>query len=323
MQLRRMVVILLAIIMAFVAQQAWLDIRPSQPVEVVISDGMSSADIARMLRQEGVIRSAFGFRLLARVSGMAGKLQSGQYRFDKPADLWDVLQRLKRGDVELHHITVPEGLRTDEILALLVARTGISLREWRASLKELSGDQEAEGRLLPETYAYRIPLRPGKLLGQMWQANAELVSELMPAWLPASKLLVVASIIEKETSRDNERPLVAAVIRNRLRKSMALQMDPTVIYGLWREDGRFSGNLRKVDMKRDTPWNTYVHKGLPPTPICNPGTASLKAAAHPADADYLYFVADGAGGHEFASTLKEHQKNVQRWLVIERQRKSR
>ncbi len=318
-----MAVILLAVIMAFVAQQAWLDVRLSQPVEVVISNGMSSVDIARMLRQAGVIRSAFGFRLLARVSGMAGKLQSGQYRFDKPADLWDVLQRLKRGDVELHHITVPEGLMTDEILALLVARTGIPLREWQASLKELSGTGEAEGRLLPETYAYRIPLRTGELLGQMWQANAALVSELMPAWLPAGQLLVVASIIEKEVSKDDERPLVAAVIRNRLQRRMALQMDPAVIYGLWREDGHFSGNLRKTDLERDTPWNTYIHKGLPPTPICNPGAASLRAAAHPADVDYLYFVADGAGGHVFARTLEEHRKNVSRWLVIERHRNAR
>jgi UPF0755 protein len=113
---------------------------------------------------------------------------------------------------------------------------------------------------------------------------------------------------------------VAAVIRNRLDKHMALQMDPTVIYGLWKEDGVFSGNLHKADMKRDTPWNTYTRKGLPPTPICNPGKASLLAAAHPAQVGYLYFVADGTGGHAFASDLKQHAENVRRWLKIERNR---
>ncbi len=323
MQLKQMALILGAVVLAFMAQQAWLDVRLTQPVELVVSKGMSSVEISRMLREKGVIRSAFEFRVLARISDSAGRLQSGQYRFERAVDLWDVLRRLRQGDVVLHYITVPEGLRTDEILSLLGAGTDISLNFWQEAFQEMAGGEEMEGRLLPETYTYRMPLQPKGLLEQMRQANKTLVSKLAPAWLPADQLLVVASIVEKETSKDEERPLVAAVIRNRLQRHMALQMDPTVIYGLWRVDGRFSGNLRKADMQRDTPWNTYMRKGLPPTPICHPGVASLQAAAYPANVDYLYFVADGEGGHVFASSLEEHHKNVRKWLAIERRRKVR
>jgi len=317
---RQIATILLAVIVAFAAQQTWLDVRLSRPVEVEISKGMSSTEIAHMLKSRGVIRSAFGFRLLTRALGMAEKLQSGQYRFEQAVDLWDVLQRLKQGDVVLNHITVPEGLRTDEVFELLAAGTNIPASHWRQALQKIVAGGEVEGKLLPETYTYRMPLQPGKLLRQMWQENRKLVSELVPAWLPDRQLLVAASIIEKETSKASERPLVAAVIRNRLQRHMALQMDTTVIYGLWREDGHFSGNLRKADMQRDTPWNTYTRKGLPPTPICNPGAASLRAAARPARVDYLYFVADGSGGHVFSSSLEEHRTNVRQWLAIEQKK---
>ncbi len=318
MRVMRMLAVLLVVTAAFAAQQVFLDLPVAHPVEVTIPPGAASPDIARMLKQRGVIRSAFAFRLLARLTGAGGSLQSGRYRFARPADLWEVLRRLESGDVMRRRLTVPEGLRTDEVLVLLADRTGISLQRWQSALQQVARGREAEGRLLPETYTFRLPLRPALVLSRMWRAADRLVAGLGPAWLPPEKLRIVASIIEKETARAPERALVAAVIRNRLRRRMALQMDPTVIYGLWRVDGRFSGNLRRPDLERDTPWNTYVHKGLPPTPICNPGAASLNAAAHPADTDSLYFVADGHGGHVFASTLAAHEKNVRRWLAIER-----
>ena len=306
------------LLMGMAAQQIWMDIDPGD-VQVNVPRGASSAAIGRLLKQHGVIRSAVAFRLLARFSGQGGMLQSGEYRFNHPADLPQVMDRLRRGDTILYHVTVPEGLRTDEVLTLLARETSRDEAAWRKALAILTRGEEVEGRLLPETYTYRRPVDPKALLAQMLAAHDAVMLGLLPSWTGADKLRIIASIIEKETSVARERPLVAAVIRNRLKKHMALQMDSTVIYGLWREDGRFSGNLHKRDMQRDTPWNTYVHRGLPPTPICNPGKASLEAAAHPADVRYLYFVADGTGGHAFASTLAEHDRNVRHWMRLERQ----
>lgn len=150
----------------------------------------------------------------------------------------------------------------------------------------------------------------------MVQAQEKVLKEIKPE--SVQRLRIIASIIEKETSLDKERPLVSAAIHNRLDLGMRLQMDPTVIYGIWKRDGVFSGNIQRKDLKTDTPWNTYTRKGLPPTPICNPGAASLRAAANPADVSYVYFVADGSGGHAFASTLAEHQANVKKWVKLER-----
>lgn len=317
-------VILAVALGGFTSVSLWLSARPPAPVVIVIAPGSSTQGIARQLKREGVIRSAMMFRLLARFSGDAQELQSGEYRFAVPATLDQIMQRLRRGDVVLHRVTIAEGLRSDEILAVLAGHTATPLQQWKRAYSRLlaeHGDKEpGEGLLLPETYTYRRPVDAYALLKDMMQAQESLLASLQPAWQDANGLRIVASIIEKETALDAERPIIAAVVRNRLHKHMALQMDPTVIYGLWREDGDFSGDLHKQDMERDTPWNTYAHKGLPPTPICNPGAASLRAAAKPANADYLYFVANGSGGHAFAATLEEHNRNVQRWIKVEKGR---
>ncbi|MDQ6972479.1 MAG: endolytic transglycosylase MltG [Mariprofundaceae bacterium] len=304
----------------FVAVQLWLPVQTSTPQLIMIAPGSSANGIASKLEKAGVIRSALSFRLLARLRGESMNLQSGEYRFDAPATISGVLDRLRRGDVVLHKLTVPEGLRNDEVLALLAERTGLSLTLWQKAFHRLVGEKEAEGLLLPETYTYRLPVHPHGVLLDMIRAQHVLLQTLIPGWLDVHGLRVVASIVEKETALDKERPLIAAVIRNRLARRMALQMDPTVIYGLWREDGGFSGNLRKRDLGRDTPWNSYTRKGLPPTPICNPGAASIRAAARPADVAYLYFVADGSGGHAFASSLEEHNRNVRQWIKLEKSR---
>ncbi|MFQ5582107.1 MAG: endolytic transglycosylase MltG [Mariprofundaceae bacterium] len=319
--------ILLAVLflvgIGFVWQQTVTDMVPDQAMEVVIPKGASSKRIAQELKDAGVIRSAAVFRMLARLTGKASALQSGYYYFEQPADMWQVLDRIHRGDVRQFHITVPEGLRTDEVLVLLAQQTGIAQSNWQEQMTALVGSEKREGYLLPETYTYEKPLRPRRLLAQMIESQQTLLAELTAGnaedRVDISRLRIIASIVEKETSVDAERPLIAAVIYNRLKRRMALQMDPTVIYGLWRTDGSFSGNIRKADLKRDTPWNTYTRKGLPPTPICNPGAASLRAAMNPADVDYLYFVADGSGGHAFAGTHAEHEANVRRWIRIERQ----
>jgi len=320
MWLRFLLLLLLVASFVFAAVNVWSPVQPKGVVEVHIPAGISGQEIGRRLKHAGVIRSALAFRILSKISGKAANLQSGDYRFDSTANLWQVLERMNNGDAIFYRVTVPEGLRTDEVLALLAKETGTKTSVWNGALRKLFGDAGVEGLLLPETYTYRKPAQPEIILANMLKAQESLIATVSSDWPDVKTLRIVASIVEKETAKDEERPWVAAVIRNRLDKHMALQMDPTVIYGLWKENGAFSGNLHKADMKRDMPWNTYTRKGLPPTPICNPGKASLLAAAHPAQVDYLYFVADGTGGHAFASDLKQHARNVQRWLKIERNR---
>ncbi len=316
------------LLLAGLAGAGWLYMKldealaPPAPVEVNIPRGASSSAIAQMLAERHVIDAPLLFRLYVRWTGEAGALRSGYYRFADPASLRDVVGRLTAGDVMHFQVTIPEGLRNDEILALLAGRTGLSLSLWQDALQALLPDA-AEGRLLPETYQYTKPVDPKRLLRAMLVAQRQLLLELADSDAERQRLRIIASIIEKETALAEERPLVSAVIYNRLKRHMPLQMDPTVIYGIWKTQGSFSGNIHKRDLLRDTPWNTYTRRGLPPTPIGNPGAASLRAAARPADVDYLYFVADGTGGHLFASTLAEHQANVRRWVRIERQRRGR
>ena len=294
---------------------------PASAVELAIPPGSSSVKIAETLQEKGVITSAVVFRLLVRMEQAAGDLKSGHYRFESQADMRQVLERLRQGDVMRFLVTVPEGLRTDEVLLLLAEKTGTSVSQWQEVLdKMLIGEQE--GRLLPDSYQYTKPIQPKHVLGAMFRAQKQLLEALAATPEERDRLRIIASIIEKETAVDDERPLVSAVIRNRLKKGIPLQMDPTVIYGIWRTTGSFSGNIRRHDLESDTLWNTYTRRGLPPTPIGNPGAASIRAAAAPADVSYLYFVADGSGGHAFANTLAEHQANVKRWMKIERQKNS-
>jgi len=291
-----------------------------KPVDVVIVSGDASSSIARKLEEAGVIDSRWPFKLLVRLTGKAGVLKLGLYHFEGEMSTADVLEKIESGSVMRFRVTVPEGLRTLDILKLLAEQTATDEKTWRLAAEELMNGEEWEGRLLPETYTYAKPVDAKMVLSQMISAQQSIVNSIALTPEEANRLRIIASIIEKETSLDRERPLVSAAIHNRLEKGMALQMDPTVIYGIWRRDGDFSGNIHRKDLRTDTPWNSYTRKGLPPTPICNPGAASLRAAAAPADVDYLYFVADGSGGHAFAATHEEHQANVQKWIRIERER---
>ncbi len=318
--------VLLPFLFIFVGYQQVYNKHNIEPVDVVIESGFASAHIARKLAASNVIHAAWKFKLLVRLTGKAGALKVGQYHFEGELSLWDVLKKIERGDVMHFQVTVPEGLRTQDVLLLLAEKTATEKKLWYLAAEALLHDEEREGRLLPETYTYFKPVNAKNILAQMIVAQqrvlASIRSELVASGsLNTEKLRIIASIIEKETSVDAERPLVSAAIRNRLEKGMPLQMDPTVIYGIWRRDGTFSGDIRRKDLASDTPWNTYTRRGLPPTPICNPGAASLRAAATPADVSYLYFVADGTGGHAFASTFEEHQANVKAWVNIERKRK--
>ncbi|MDX8390587.1 MAG: endolytic transglycosylase MltG [Mariprofundaceae bacterium] len=290
----------------------------TDPIELHIPQGASSAVIAQLLFENGIIHSSFAFKIMVRLNGTASSMQSGYYRFSGTANLMQVGERIREGDVILESMTIAEGLRIDEMISQLAKQSGIAGEKWEQALKEMFIDTDPEGKFLPETYLYARPIDPLSMLKRMHQAQMRVIEKLDVDWLDINQLRIVASIIEKESAVDKERPRIAAVIRNRLNKNMRLQMDPTVIYGLWREDHNFSGNLRRKDLKRPTPWNSYTNNGLPATPICNPGAASLQAAAAPADDDTLYFVADGSGGHHFSTTLKEHEAHVKKWVARER-----
>jgi len=286
-------------------------------VELEVPKGASTIKIGRLLHEAGVIESPLAFRLAVRMNRAGAGLHSGYYQFEGAVSINTIISRLQQGDVMTFNVTVPEGLRTDEILSLLADKTGVPITQWQNALKALLPG-EVEGRLLPETYQYSKPLEPKKLLKAMIRAQQKVLASLSKDIAVQDRLRIMASIVEKETMLEKERPLVAAAIHNRLKKGMPLQMDPTVIYGIWRTTGSFSGNIRKKDLRTDTLWSTYTRRGLPPTPIGNPGAASLRAAANPADVDYLFFVADGTGGHKFAATLAEHQANVRQWIRVEK-----
>ncbi|WP_238701202.1 endolytic transglycosylase MltG [Mariprofundus erugo] len=323
--MRKLIWLLLALLLLPLAAGGWFYAQvgkpyaPASAVELMIPPGTASSHIARMLEEKGVVSSALVFRLWLRLNHGENGLKSGLYRFEHADSMRTIVQRLEKGDVMHFSVTVPEGLRNDEIIQLLATQTGVPVEKWQQSLKSLISG-ETEGRLLPETWEYTKPLDPQRLLKTIVQAQQQLLDSLTSDAEQQQRLRIMASVIEKETALDRERPLVSAAIHNRLKKGMPLQMDPTVIYGIYRTKGSFSGNIHKQDLSTDTLWNTYTRKGLPPTPICNPGAASLRAAAAPADVSYLYFVADGSGGHAFASTLAEHDKNVRQWVRIERQR---
>jgi len=298
----------------------WQQIHAQRMVQdktVWFEHGTSLQGMARTLQKDDVISSSILFRIWAKWRGESEQLKAGEYYFSGQLAMPDVLALLLEGKVVMHHVTVAEGLRTLDVLDVLAKQTHTDLNRWQQALDSLLGKQQ-EGYLLPETYTYSLPVRPKYLLKHMLDAQENILKGLGKA--AAEKVRIMASIIEKETALKQERPWVAAVIRNRLKVQMPLQMDPTVIYGMWKRDGEFSGNIHRKDLHTDTPWNTYTRKGLPPTPICNPSVASLQAAMHPADVDYLYFVADGTGGHAFASTLAEHQRNVTAWVRLERQK---
>lgn len=290
--------------------------------DLLISSGSSSFTIALQLEHSGIITSARTFRWLARITGDDAALKSGLYRFNGQLNMLDVLKILKDGSLQQFKITIPEGLRIDEMLLLLAKATEVPLPTWRHALDQITHGDESEGMFLPETYIYSKPVNPYTILKQMFDARANIEATLRKemGWSAAQieRNRTIASIVEKETALPHERVWVSAVIHNRIRLGMRLQMDPTVIYGLYRSQGSFSGNLRRKDLKTDSPWNTYTRRGLPISPICNPGENSLRAAAYPANVEYLYFVANGTGGHAFASTLKEHNENVKKWIKIER-----
>ncbi len=281
-----------------------------RPVVVHLPRGAGIAEITRRLEAAGVVRRPWLFRLHLALSGRDRQLRAGEYRFEPGMTLAAAVQRMVRGEVLLHPIRIPEGLTVAQVYQRLAASEVLA--------GELPPMPE-EGGLLPDTWLVPRDYPRRLLVARMQQAMREALAE---AWaqrrpdLPLKsprELLILASIVEKETARPEEYPLVAAVYINRLRRGMKLQADPTVIYALTRGRGPLGRRLTRKDLELDDPYNTYRYPGLPPGPIANPGRAVLMATARPAEVDYLYFVADGTGGHRFARTYAEHRRNVRAW----------
>jgi UPF0755 protein len=282
-----------------------------------------------------VIRDRSTYRVAIWMTGQGRHLKAGDYRFERAMTPFEVIDKIARGDVYVINVTFPEGLTIAEMAKIFEAQglgSGASFVEASkdaAPIHDLDPDATSlEGYLFPETYALSRKTDAAKLVKLMVAAfhhafTPELRQAAAARNLTARQAVTLASIVEKETAKPDERPLVAAVYTTRLRIGMPLQCDPTVIYGLAKA-GRYNGNLHKDDLAFDSPYNTYRYPGLPPGPIASPGKASLEAAVHPADADFLYFVSRNDGSHEFARTLDEHNRNVQKYQVqYFRERKNR
>lgn len=295
-------------------------------VFVAVSAGEPSRAIARSLEGSGVIKDAGLFLVLLKLSGKAGRLQAGEYRFAEPASLLAVMDRLVAGDVFYRSVTIPEGLTLWETADLLSQRglgDGEALRAaFRrgalvATLDSQAGD--LEGYLFPETYRFVRNPTPDEI------ASA-LVDRFMSVFDDARRLrarelgfgvrevVTLASVVEKETGLRDERPLIASVFWNRLKRRMPLQSDPTIIYDLKRR-GVFDGNIRRRDLTMDSPYNTYRQPGLPPGPIASPGAGSIDAVLHPTESVYLYFVSRNDGSHHFSDSLAEHNAAVRRFQL--------
>ncbi|MEC9153816.1 MAG: endolytic transglycosylase MltG [Pseudomonadota bacterium] len=282
---------------------------------VVIKPGTGLRMIADQLEQAGILRYPILFIAEATWSGAHRDLKAGEYAFAARISPAAAMEKIRMGDVVIHRITIPEGLTSQQAAQLIDAAPALE-----GKLQSVP----AEGSLLPETYEYTYGYTREDLVQRMKTARDATRRQL---WQKRSKGLpladpqaasTLASIVEKETADPEERPRIAAVFYNRLRRGMRLQSDPTVVYALTRGKGPLGRSLNRRDLTIKDPYNTYVIKGLPPGPIANPGTASLTAVLHPANTDDLYFVADGTGGHAFAKTLQAHNRNVARWRSLQR-----
>jgi UPF0755 protein len=291
---------------------------PLQDEKVVnIPTRAGMADIADTLQREGVIdnnRWAFIGAVIALKA--RSELKPGEYAFQKNASLRSVIATMVDGKVVQHSVTIPEGLTSEQIVARLSENDIFA-----GSINEIP----REGTLLPETYKFPRGTTREQVIGRMQQAQKRLVAEVwehrnpdIPVKTP-EQLVTLASIIEKETGKADERSRVAAVYVNRLRQKMKLQSDPTIIYGLVGGKGTLGRPIKRSEITQPSPYNTYVVDGLPPGPIANPGRASLEAAANPARTRDLFFVADGTGGHSFTETYDQHQKNVAKLRAMEKQ----
>ncbi|HUL20861.1 MAG TPA: endolytic transglycosylase MltG [Thermodesulfobacteriota bacterium] len=288
---------------------------------IFVKKGTPLKKVSEVLEHEGIIKNRHFFVFLTTLLGKKGKIKAGEYEFHTRMVPLEVLSALTKGQVKLHLVTIPEGFTLSQIAQLLEAS---NLAEKKGFLQKTSSPSfihdlglaplagpTLEGYLFPDTYHLLREMEPEEVIQMMVHQFKKVFGPEFAHWaselgISEKEVVILASIIEKETSLSEEKPLISAVFHNRLRKRMPLQSDPTVIYGI----KNFNGNLTKDDLMRPTPYNTYLLSGLPPTPICNPGRESLFAAAHPAPVPYLYFVSKNDGSHYFSSDIEEHNRAV-------------
>ncbi|MGZ5596293.1 MAG: endolytic transglycosylase MltG [Usitatibacter sp.] len=322
--------VLALIVLAGLAAAAWIwhfattpVTLPATPYEFTVHPGSGLKAVSRQLAADGVFLEGESFRILGRIVGKARVVQAGVYRLDKPLTPLEILDKLARGEVVYVEMVFVEGTTLRQWLAQLAAETRVKhalAGRGEGDVRTLvgGGPEPLEGWLFPDTYRFAPGVSDAEILKR---AHATMKKRLADAWAardpgvalaPPYDALILASIVEKETADPAERPLIASVFLNRLKRGMRLQTDPTVIYGMGE---RFDGNIRKRDLTADTPWNTYTRDGLPPTPIAMPGAAALRATLHPAQSQYLYFVSRGDGTHEFSRTLEEHNRAVAKYQL--------
>jgi UPF0755 protein len=334
MLMKKLLGFLLLVLVGAGAAAGLMYVRVNQPYRgyqgaeqfVEIPQGIGSLPIGERLVQAGVIRDLATYRTALWMSGQGRHLKAGDYRFDHAMTPFEIIDKIARGDVFVITVTFPEGLTLAEMAKIFEshglgpAASFVQAAKDAAPIRDLDpAAKDLEGYLFPETYALPRHTDAAKLVRMMVARfdkvfTPELRQAAAARNLTARQAVTLASIVEKETAKADERPLVAAVYTTRLRIGMALQCDPTVIYALAKA-GRYGGNIHKDDLSFDSPYNTYRYPGLPPGPIASPGRASLEAAVHPAAADFLYFVSRNDGSHEFARTLEEHNRNVQKYQV--------
>ncbi len=284
---------------------------------ITIEEGSGLSQIAQKLEASGIISGELIFRQGVKATGNDSSLKAGEYAFKPGMSMRDVMQTIVSGKGIIHKVTIPEGLTSFQIMQRVAQHEVLE--------GEMPDTVPVEGSILPDTYPFQRGTTRKEMVEQMRKLQERYLAEIWAKRIPdlplksPEEMVTLASIVEKETGKADERPRVASVFINRLNKGMRLQSDPTIVYGIFGGQGKPKDRpIYRSDLENDNPYNTYKINGLPPTPIANPGRAALEAVANPSRTNDLYFVADGTGGHVFAETLAEHEANVKRWRAIEK-----
>ena len=336
-RIAKLVAIVLAVVVVTAAVGVWklnkvmsaeLDV-PDEGVTFIIDPGSSFSMVARRLVDDGLVESYFWLRVTGRWTGAENSIKAGEYRIERGMNSYKLLELFEKGAVQLYSFTIIEGWNRYDLLAALHASEFVDAsmtdEDWPALLEELGAPEtNPEGLFLPETYHFPRNTTDSEVLKQAYELMQEVLAEEWQARGEETlvktpyEALILASIVEKETARADERQRISGVFTRRIAKRMRLQTDPTVIYGI---GPGFNGNLTRKDLRTDTPYNTYTRHGLPPTPIAMPGKAAIHAALHPADGEELFFVATGLGdgSHKFSRTKDEHDAAVAEYLERLRQ----
>ncbi len=312
-------IVIVAFILIFFGKREFEGPGPATVARTfLVKPGQGTGQIAAGLEDEGIIADSVIFQLGYRTYGGEESMKAGEYEIKPGMSMREVMQLLQSGKSIMYSLTIPEGLTITQAFKRIADEPALS--------GAMPTDIPPEGSLAADTQRFTRGADRKAMIAKMQSQQKELIDEVWAKRSPdlliddVNEFVTLASIVEKETGINDERPRVASVFLNRLRKKMRLQSDPTIIYGIFGGAGKPADRpIYQSDIEKPTPYNTYVINGLPPTPIANPGRAALEAVANPAQTDDLYFVADGTGGHVFAKTLEEHNKNVARWRAVQKQ----